>query len=49
VHGDEGIVSRISLVEDQPLGDRAAAFAQVVDELRAHLEGADGDARRFGA
>ncbi|WAB83636.1 hypothetical protein OVN20_11355 [Microcella daejeonensis] len=46
---DEAIVSRISLVEDQPLADRAPAFAQLVDELRAHLEGTDGEARRSGA
>ena len=46
---DGGVVSRLSLVEDQPLGDRAEAFGQLVDELRAHLEGADGEARRSGA
>jgi len=46
---DEGVVSRLSLVEDQPLGDRAEAFGQLAEELRAHLEGADGEARRHGA
>ena len=46
---DEAVVSRLSLVEDQPLGDRAEAFGQLEDELRAHLEGADGEARRSGA
>ncbi len=49
VQADEAIVSRTSLVEDQPLADRAPAFAQLVDELRAHLEGTDGEARRPGA
>lgn len=46
---DEALVTRLSLIEDQPLGDRAVAFAQLVDELRAHLEGTDGEARRPGA
>lgn len=49
VQVDEAFVTRISLIEDQPLGDRAAAFGQLVDELRAHLEGTDGDSRRPGA
>jgi hypothetical protein len=38
---DEALVSRIALIEERPLEDRAAAFASVHDELRAMLEGAD--------
>jgi len=49
VQVDEAFLTRISLIDDQPLGDRAAAFGQLADELRAHLEGTDGDARRPGA
>lgn len=39
---DEALVSRIALIEEQPLEERAAAFAAVHDELRSVLEGADG-------
>jgi hypothetical protein len=39
---DEALVSRIALIEERPLEDRAAAFGAVHDELRAVLEGADG-------
>lgn len=46
---DEAFLSRLALIEDQPLGDRADAFGHLVDELRAHLEGTDGDSRRPGA
>ncbi|WP_166869722.1 MULTISPECIES: hypothetical protein [unclassified Salinibacterium] len=35
------LVSRLRLIEDQPLADRAAALAQVHDELRARLESGD--------
>lgn len=45
---DEAFLSRVALIEDQPLGDRAAAFGQLVEELRAHLEGTDGESRRPG-
>lgn len=41
------LVSRLRLIEDQPLADRAAALAQVHDELRARLE--SGDAPRAHA
>ena len=35
------LLSRLHLIEDQPLETRAAAFAQVNDELQARLEGGD--------
>jgi len=38
------LLSRLRLIEDQPLESRAAAFAQVHDELQSVLEG--GDAHR---
>ena len=40
-HEDEGMLSRIPLIEDQPLESRAAAYAQIHEELQAALEGAD--------
>jgi len=42
-HSDEtdALLSRLRLIEDQPLDARAAAFTQVHDELRAALEGGD--------
>ncbi|AWB88945.1 hypothetical protein [Homoserinimonas hongtaonis] len=40
--GDEGaLLSRVRLIEDQPLESRAAAFAHVHDELQTMLEGAE--------
>lgn len=35
------LVSRLRVIEDQPLESRAAAFAQVHDELQSVLEGGD--------
>lgn len=35
------LLSRLRLIEDQPLESRAAAFAQVNDELQARLESGD--------
>jgi len=35
------LLSRLRLIEDQPLEARAAAFAQVHDELQSVLEGGD--------
>ena len=35
------LLSRLRLIEDQPLESRAAAFAQVYDELQATLESGD--------
>ena len=37
----DALLSRLRLIEDQPLGRRAAAFTQVHDELRSALEGGD--------
>ncbi|MCS0499364.1 hypothetical protein [Protaetiibacter mangrovi] len=41
------LLSRLRLIEDQPLADRAGALAQVHDELRGRLE--SGDAPRAHA
>lgn len=41
------LVSRLRVIEDQPLEHRADALAQVHDELRARLE--SGDAPRAHA
>lgn len=37
----DALLSRLRLIEDQPLDTRAAAFAQVHDELQSRLEGGD--------
>lgn len=33
--------SRLTVIDEQPLEQRAAAFVQLHDELQARLEGAD--------
>ena len=38
---NDALLSRLRLIEDQPLESRAAAFTQVHDELRSALEGGD--------
>ncbi|WP_111721468.1 hypothetical protein [Homoserinimonas sp. OAct 916] len=38
---DDGLLSRVKVIEDQPLPTRAAAYGQVHDELRQRLEGTD--------
>jgi hypothetical protein len=38
---DDALVSRLRLIEDQPLDARATAYAHVHDELRERLEGGD--------
>lgn len=38
----DGLLSRIRLIEDQPLDQRAVAFAQLHEQLQAALEGSDG-------
>ncbi|WBU38856.1 hypothetical protein [Homoserinibacter sp. YIM 151385] len=43
---DDGLLPRLRVIEDQVLGDRAAAYAQLHEELRSRLEA--GDARRDG-
>ena len=35
------LLSRLRVIEDQPLETRAAAFAQIHEELQATLENAD--------
>lgn len=35
------LLSRLRLIEDQPLDSRAAAYAQINDALQATLEGGD--------
>jgi hypothetical protein len=42
----EALLSRLRLIEDQPIEGRAAAYVQVHDELRRALEGADAPAVR---
>lgn len=37
----DALLSRLHVIEDQPLEARAAAFAQINDELQARLEGGD--------
>jgi hypothetical protein len=41
----DALLSRLRLIEDQPLEARAAAFAQINEELQARL---DGDAATAG-
>ena len=37
----DGLVSRLRVIEDQPLETSAEALAQVYEELKARLEGGD--------
>ena len=39
--GADALLSRLRVIEDQPLETRAAAFAQLHDELQSRLEGGD--------
>lgn len=43
---DDALLSRLALISEQPIADRAAAFRQIHDELRQQLEATDGDAGR---
>lgn len=36
--GEGGLVSRVRIIEGQPLADRAAAYASLHDELARRLE-----------
>lgn len=38
---NDALLQRLGLIEDQPLGERADAYARVHAELHAHLEGSD--------
>jgi hypothetical protein len=40
----DALLSRLRVIEDQPLDTRAAAFAQLHDQLQARLEGGDAPA-----
>lgn len=44
----DALVSRLAVIEDQPLEARAGAYVQVHDELRERLEGGDSPARVTG-
>jgi hypothetical protein len=37
----DALVSRLRLIEDQPLESRASAFAQIHEELQSRLESGD--------
>lgn len=39
---DNALLSRLRVIEDQPIATRAEAYAQIHDELREVLEGGDG-------
>ena len=41
VEADDALLSRLALIEERPLADRAAAFRQLHDELRSELEATD--------
>ena len=38
---DDGLLDRVSLIESQPLAQRAAGFEQLHDELLAELQRSD--------
>jgi hypothetical protein len=40
----DALLSRLRVIEDQPLESRAAAFTQLHDELQSRLEGGDSPA-----
>jgi hypothetical protein len=42
----DGLISRLTVIDHQPLEGRAVAFAQIHDELRAVLDGSTGPAGR---
>lgn len=37
----DGLLSTLEVIEQQPLADRAASYAQLHEELSVRLEGAD--------
>lgn len=45
VRETNALLSRLRVIEDQPLDQRAAAFAQVHDELQTALEGGNTSVR----
>ena len=44
--GQGAVLTRLGLIEDQPLETRAVAYVQLHDELRTRLEGGDVAANR---
>jgi hypothetical protein len=40
----DALLSRLRVIEDQPLDTRATAYAQLHDQLQARLEGGDAHA-----
>lgn len=40
----DALLSRLRLIEDQPLESRAVAFAQIHEELQSRLDGGDSSA-----
>jgi hypothetical protein len=42
----DGLISRLTVIDQQPLDRRAVAFAQIHDELRAVLDGSTGSVGR---
>ena len=45
-HETDALLSRVRVIENQPLETRAASFSQVHDVLQSRLEG--GDSRSHG-
>jgi hypothetical protein len=43
--GTDALLSRLRVIEDQPLDRRASSFAQIHDELQSALEGGDAPVR----
>ena len=43
--GNDELLSRLRLIEDQPLAERASAFAHIHDELQSALERGDAQQR----
>jgi hypothetical protein len=41
---DAALLSRLRVIEEQPLDARASAYAQLHDELKGRLEGGDSPA-----
>jgi hypothetical protein len=44
---NQGLLSTLSVVENQPLEQRAEGYAQLYDALRAQLEGGDLPSRKL--
>jgi hypothetical protein len=42
---DDGLLSRLRVIEDQPLDQRSVAYAQIYEGLQAALEGGDSSPR----